>query len=163
MAETTIGDWTPSTLTKWIRDLFLNQPPDFLPNLKSEQLRVTKTLVVDDKIEIATEPAFRQIGRTGQPVFENGWVNFGSGWQVAGFQRDGFGWVHLRGIIKSGTVGSTAFTLPPGYRPTLSETFDIRSNGAAGGVDVMADGTVVPVSPSNNAYVSLSGIKFRTS
>lgn len=159
----TIGDWTPELLTKWLRDLFLTQPPDFLPNLKSEQLSVSSKLTVLDKIVMAREPEFRRIGSTGSPTFENSWVNFGAGWQVAGFWRDAFGWVHLRGLIKSGTVGSNAFTLPPGYRPKLSEAFGVDSNSAYGRVEVLADGSVIPKTPSNNAYVSLSGIKFRTS
>lgn len=161
--NTTIGDWTPEILTKWFRDLLLNQPPDFLPNLKAEEIQVDKELKIRDKITVYTEPAFRQIGRPGQPTFANSWVNFGSGWQVAGFNRDPFGWVRLRGLIKSGTVGSAAFTLPPGYRPPLAERFIVSSNGTTGAVEVLADGTVQPVSPSNNTYVSLSGIAFRTS
>lgn len=160
--EDTLANWTPTILTKWIRDLFLNQPPDFLPSLKVEEIQVDKTLTLRDRLSIGNEPNFRQIGTVGNPAFANAWVNFGSNWQVAAFWRDPLGWVHLRGIIKSGTVGSTAFTLPPGYRPPLSETFVVRSNATTGGVDVLADGQVQPVTPSNNTYVSLSGISFRT-
>lgn len=163
MAEQTIGDWTPSLLTKWMRDLFLTQPPDFLPHLKVEDIRVDKEIILRDKIRVTNEPHFRLIAKPGQPAFLNSWVNFGSNWQDAGFSRDGFGWVHLRGIIKSGVVGSAAFMLPPGYRPALSETFIVRSNGTTGGVEVLADGSVIPVAPSNNTYVSLSNVRFRTS
>lgn len=159
----TIGDWTPETLTKWLRDLLQNQPPDFLPNLKVEDLQVDKTLTIRERVRVANEPAFRAIGKPGNPAFANSWVNFDSGWQVAGFSRDVFGWVHIRGLIKTGTVGSVAFTLPPGYRPALSEPFVVISNGAVGRVDVQADGQIIPQSPSNNTYVSLSGISFRTS
>lgn len=157
-----IGDWTQTILVKFIRDLFQNQPPDFLPLLKAEEIQVTKKLTLGESLTLAREPKFRNIGDTGQPAFANSWVNYGSGWQVAGFWRDPLGIVHLRGLIKSGTVGSAAFTLPPGFRPPLAETFAVLSNGALGRVDVASDGTVTPMTPSNNTYVSLSGIQFRT-
>jgi len=159
----TIGDWTPAILTKWIRDLFLNQPPDFLPNLKSEEMTVTQKLTLRDKLVVAREPDFKKVGSAGAAGFEHSWVNFDAGWQVAGYWRDPLGWVHLRGLVKSGTVGSSAFTLPPGFRPKLSEPFAVISNGAVGRVDVQSDGQVIPQLPSNNAYVSLSNIRFRTS
>lgn len=158
-----IGDWTQTTLVKWVRDLFQNQPPDFLPLLKAEEIQVTKSITLGESITLTREPTFRKVGATGQPAFTNAWVNYDSGWMPAGFWRDPFGMVHLRGLIKNGTVGSAAFTLPPGFRPSAgAETFPSISNGAIGRVDVSTDGTVTPASPSNNAYVSLSGISFRT-
>lgn len=162
LPQATIKDWTAAFLTRFIRDLFINQPPGFLPNLRAEKVTVTQKLVIADELEVTREPTFRSIGGTGQPAFTNSWTNFGAGWQAAQFWRDPLGWVHLRGIIKSGVVGSAAFTLPPGYRPIGNETYVVRSNGTTGGLDVLADGTVTPQSPSNNTYVSLSGIQFRT-
>lgn len=159
----TIKDWTPTILTKYIRDLFQSQPPDFLPNLKSEKMTASQTLVIADNMEYLKEPRFRAINGTGQPPFTSSWANYGAGWQVAGFWKDPLGWVHLRGMIASGTVGNPAFTLPPGHRPLVTELFGVMSNGAAGRVDVQSDGLVVPQSPSNNTWVSLSGIRFRTS
>lgn len=161
MADDTIATWSPTILTKFIRDLLTNQPPSFLPLLKAENVSVSDTLTIRDKLALTKEPRFRQIGGTGQAPFTNSWTNFGSGWQTAAFWRMPDGWVHLRGLIKSGTIGSSAFTLPPGYRPVLSEPFVCISNGAVGRVDVLTDGTVVP-SVGNNTYVTLSGISFRT-
>jgi len=161
--EETIAGWTPSLLTKFIRDLFQNQPPDFLPHLRAEEITVDKKLTLRDLIAFGREPNYRSVGGTGQPAFTNSWVNFGGGWAGAAFWRDPLGFVHLRGLIKSGVVGSPAFTLPPGFRPKVNEPFVTISNGAVGRVDVLTDGTVVPASPSSNTWVSLSGIKFRTS
>jgi hypothetical protein len=158
----TISDWTQSTLVKFIRDLFQNQPPDFLPLLKAEEVLATTKITVGDKIEFSREPRFRKVGAAGSPAFANSWVNYGSGWADAAYWRDPFGMVHLRGVIKSGTVGSGAFTLPPGFRPATNEIFAVMSNGAVGRVDVTTDGQVAPITPSNNTYVSLSGITFRT-
>jgi hypothetical protein len=161
--EDTIASWSPSLLTKFIRDLFQNQPPDFLPHLRAEEITVHRKLTLRDVIAFGREPNFRLIGGTGQPAFTNSWVNFAGGWVPAAFWRDPLGFVHLRGLIKSGVVGSAAFTLPPGFRPKENEPFVAISNGAIGRVDVLTDGTVVPASPSNNTWVSLSGIHFRTS
>ncbi len=163
MAEDTIGAWSPSLLTKFIRDLFQNQPPDFLPHLRAEEITVDRKLTLRDVIAFGREPNYRAVGGTGQPAFANSWVNFGSDWADAAFWRDPLGFVHIRGLIKSGVVGSAAFTLPPGFRPKVNEPFVAVSNGAIGRVDVLTDGTVVPASPSNNTWVALSGIHFRTS
>lgn len=161
--DETIGEWTTTILVKFIRDLFQNQPPDFLPLLKAEEIEVSRQLTLKDKIAFSREAGFRPFGRPGQPAFQNGWVNYGSGWQVAGFWKDPFSVVRLRGLVKSGTVGSALATLPPGFRPLVSETFSTISNGALGRVDVLTNGAIVPAPPSNNTYVSLSGISFRTS
>jgi hypothetical protein len=157
-----IGEWTQSELSKYIRDLFQNSPPDFLPFLKAEEIQVYKKLVLRDNIEWLLDKTFRKVGSQGAPAFANSWVNFGSNWADAAYWKDPFGVVHLRGLIKSGTVGNTAFTLPPGYRPGVNETFSTISNAAVGRVDCLTSGAVQPVSPSNNTYVSLSGITFRT-
>jgi len=36
------------------------------------------------------------------------------------FWKDTLGRVHLRGVFKSGPIGSSFFTLPTGYRPILN-------------------------------------------
>lgn len=159
----TIADWTPALLTKWLRDILTTQPPDFLPNLKAENITVTTKLTLRDELVVAREPNFKKFGGAGAPPYQNSWVNFGSGWQDGGYWRDPLGWVHLRGLVKSGTVGSALATLPPGFRPKLSETFIVSSNSATGRVDVQADGQIIPQAPSSNTYVSLSNIRFRTS
>lgn len=161
--QDTLADWTPTILTKFIRDLFQNQPPDFLPNLNAENVTAHTNLTIRDKVTLTKEPSWRLVGGTGQPAFENSWTNYGSGWVAAGFWRDPLGWVHLRGLIKSGTINTAAFTLPPGFRPaTGAETFAVNSNGAFGTVQVGTDGVVTPT-VGNNTYVSLAGIHFRTS
>jgi hypothetical protein len=161
IAGNKISEWTASDLTKYIRDLFQNSPPDFLPYLKAEEVHVYSKLVIRKDVEWLLDKTFRKVGSVGAPAFTNSWVNFGSGWADAAYWKDPFGMVHLRGLIKSGTVTASAFTLPPGYRPEVNQVFGVVSNGAAGRVDVLTDGTVVPNTPSNNTYVTLSGISFK--
>lgn len=95
------------------------------------------------------------------PTLINSWVNFGGGVQTdAGYYKDPFGIVHLRGLIKTGVIGAAAFVLPPGYRPFARELFAVNSNDAYGSCVVDATGNVTP-SVGNNNFVSLAGITFR--
>ena len=67
----------------------------------------------------AYEPdtAYHEVGAVGEPAFANGWSNFDSGYCTVGFRMDADGWVHVKGMAKSGTMGLAIFTLPFGYRP----------------------------------------------
>ena len=103
-------------------------------------------------------------GRSGgvwlTPTLGNGWVNFGGGFQNAAYRRDG-NVVRLKGLIKSGTIGAGAFTLPAGYRPGgthMASAVD-GSNTPAARVDVAPGGQVTPQT-GNNAFISLDGITF---
>lgn len=108
----------------------------------------------------ATE-AWHVVGVGGEPAFANSWVNFdGSVYATAAFFKDSQGIVHLKGFVKSGTLGGAAFVLPAGYRPALSEYFACNSNSAYGNCHVNAGGDVIP-SNGSNASFSLSGITFR--
>ncbi len=157
-----IGNWTQTQLTKWLRDIFQTQPPDFFPLIRAEEIQATKKLVLGEELAMIREASFRKVGAMGQPTFQNSWVNYGSGWREAGFWRDPFGVVHLRGLIASGTIGQTAFTLPPGFRPSASEVFATVSNNLLGRVSVLSGGAVV-CDVGSNVWLSLSGITFRTS
>jgi hypothetical protein len=120
----------------------------------------------------AAEPV-RKIGATGQPAFQGAWVNYDNGLTVpgGGTQRDaGFyrhlGHVYLFGVVKSGTGGTTVFTLPVGYRPTVgSRQFAaVASNGPA--TVLVANGGEVQLydlvaSSSVATYGFLDGIVFR--
>ena len=101
------------------------------------------------------------------PTLVNSWVNYGAGFHSAGYYKDPLGVVHIRGLIKDGTVtiGTTLFTLPVGYRPSQAVLFDVAGyippNPASVRIDVNASGTVTINSTADNYYLSLSGISFR--
>lgn len=92
--------------------------------------------------------------------FAGTWVNFGGGFNSAGYSKDADGVVHLQGLIKFGVIGSAAFTLPAGFRPAGTCNFPVASNGAYGQVSVDSGGVVTP-SVGSNVYVSLEGLSFR--
>lgn len=85
------------------------------------------------------------------PALSGTWVNYGSSNEVAGYRRIG-DLVYLRGLIKSGTIATTAFTLPAGYRPAADLIFAVASNSAYGQLRVTPAGLVVPESGSAVAF-----------
>lgn len=93
-------------------------------------------------------------------TFAGAWVNFAAGLHTVAYYKDGGGRVHLRGAAKSGTIGTTIFTLPVGYRPTAVLLFPVVSNDAFGFARVESDGDVLAQGGSN-VYFSLDGISFR--
>lgn len=93
------------------------------------------------------------------PSFLNSWVNYDTTYNDAGYFKDTVGVVHLRGLVKNGTIGTAIFTLPAGYRPIRRQLFTTSSNGALGRCDVEANGNVL-ANAGNNAWFSLDGLTF---
>lgn len=98
------------------------------------------------------------------PTLLNSWANYGGAFHNAGYFKDSLGFVHLRGLVKSGTTGYPIFTLPAGYRPTAAHMFSVHAGGAEARVEAVVDGNVyvAAYSGGNNNYVSLDGITFAT-
>lgn len=90
-------------------------------------------------------------------TFQNSWTDYGAPFQTARYCKFN-GVVYVEGLIKSGTIGLAAFTLPVGYRPAATVRFSQISGGAAtGAADVTAAGEVIPVLGVNDYYgVTLS-------
>jgi len=97
------------------------------------------------------------------PTLLNGATNFGSGFEPAGYYKDGDGVVHLQGLILLGVagVGAAMYALPVGYRPSANEMFAVNANSAFGRCDVLSTGDVVAVDGTNSQYFNTSGISFR--
>lgn len=111
-----------------------------------------------------TPEGWRQVGATGEPAFQNSWVNYSAGYQTAAFYKDKSGRVHLRGLVKSGTDGTVIFTLPVGYRPEAISLHTTLSNNAVARVDITSTGNVHPnATYSDPNWISLDGISFRAS
>lgn len=94
------------------------------------------------------------------PAFTNGWGSFAG--LPAGFRKIGTR-VVFQGGLASGTAGTSALTLPAGYRPTANRNFAVDSGSFVYAVITIASsGTVTPNSGAGNTYVSLDGITFDT-
>lgn len=119
-------------------------------------------VTIDGGTTVAVDTAWNEVGAAGKPSFENSWVNFDSSTQAtAAYRIDALGYVHLKGLVKDGTVGDCAiFTLPAGYRPEKIIRFAVTANGAFGEVGVKTTG-LVRLGVGNNAYGSLDGITFK--
>lgn len=102
---------------------------------------------------------WRTVGASGEPGFENGWVNYDPAYNLAQFRRSGPRSVRLRGLVKSGAFNVAAFTLPPGYRPEKIEVIVVDSNLAHGRVNVQPNGVVAPWTGSP-IYFSLDNVEF---
>lgn len=95
-------------------------------------------------------------------TFANSWASFGGFFGPVQYALDLLGFVCLRGALASGTVGSFAFTLPVGFRPSIASDWAVSSGSAPpvfGSVLVRADGTVTPAAGSN-LIVNLAQIRF---
>lgn len=93
--------------------------------------------------------------------FANSWVNYGTGtFGDVEYRKHTNGMVQLRGVMKSGTIGAAAFTLPSGYRPAaVNNVQAVASNGAFGRVSITSAGVVDPTDGSN-VWFSLDGVEF---
>lgn len=92
------------------------------------------------------------------PTLLNSWVYYGS-WSPVGYYKDQMGIVHLRGLVKSGTINAAIFTLPTGYRPAADAIFAGSSIDAYCRINVSNAGNVIPIN-GNNSWVCLDGITF---
>lgn len=115
-----------------------------------------------DAVELVRVPEMITAQPTWTAVtYSSTWVDYGSGFAGARYYKDTMGVVRLSGVTKSGTVGSTIFTLPIGHRPDYPLIYWVYTEtGTAGRVDVNTNGTVVFAS-GNTAGVVLEGITFR--
>jgi hypothetical protein len=98
-------------------------------------------------------------------TLQNSWVNFGVPHSPAGYRKDKYGRVHLRGLIKNGTTtnGTTVLTLPVGFRPSTTRLLfpaETGGSGAQARADVLPDGTVI-CQLASAGYFSLDNISFR--
>lgn len=100
-----------------------------------------------------------------EPTLENSWVYYGitsEAFNTPGYFKDQFGFVHLKGLVKSGSVSASIFTLPEGYRAGKDEIFTTQAYGAtnASRVDVKTDGEVYAGVGTSTTWTSLDGINF---
>jgi hypothetical protein len=98
------------------------------------------------------------------PTLLNGWVNYDTSlFEGVGYYIDDMGVVHLKGLIKNGTLNSPAFILPSGYRSKLTlikSTIASNAGTVAARLDINKKGEVKPVD-GGTAWFSLNNISFR--
>mgnify|MGYP000406658769 CR=1 FL=1 len=105
------------------------------------------------------------------PTLLNSWVNYGAAYNTAGYMKDAQGFVHLRGLVKTGVAGTVIFILPAGYRPVKQELHIVNTYiGATNDSwDETADYPRIDITTSGDVecvvgfagWVSLDGITFK--
>jgi len=91
------------------------------------------------------------------PGLLHSWANLNTAlYSPAGYYKDPFGRVWLRGALKSGILGQSAFVLPEGYRPITTIYCTAQCfNGASyihGTLVVSPAGLVIPTAGANNEF-----------
>jgi hypothetical protein len=99
------------------------------------------------------------------PTLLNNWTNYSETYSQAGYFKDSFGIVHLRGFVKGGPIGTdrpaeSIFTLPSAYRPSRILYFVSVSSNALAVIRITGAGDVNCIY-GDNAWLSLDGITFR--
>lgn len=159
------------------RELLRQQVETFRIDTESSLTNTFTNTKVAFKNKLGVKPVSVRVGqiysRTAAPVTEEAWnvvTAFSNGWldyisldgqfgSVA-YMKDSLGWVHMRGLIHNGTLSTTAFTLPVGYRPEHTCLLSTQSNGVGSRVDIGTGGAVVP-HPGSNVWVALNSLSFR--
>jgi len=109
---------------------------------------------------VTADTAWHEVGAGGEPAFENSWVNYDSvNYATAAFRKDALGFIHIKGMVRSGSLPGTIFTLPAGSRPAKPVYFAVASYDAYGQVWIGLDGPV-QAGVGNNGWLSLNGITF---
>ncbi len=97
------------------------------------------------------------------PTLNAPWADYGAGYASVRYYKDKENVVHLSGLLNTGAVGSTIFTLGAGYRPVNGTLmFNVNNGNSLGRIDISTAGLVVfTFGPVTAAWVSLDGISFR--
>lgn len=92
-------------------------------------------------------------------VLQNNWIDYStSSWATAAYTKTNAGLVVLKGLIKSGTAGTTVATLPPGYRPAQNLIFASVASSANARIDVYTNGNINITTGSGD--LSLESVRF---
>lgn len=95
-------------------------------------------------------------------TYENGWKSHGASWFPASYYKDANGFVHLRGLVNGGTLGTSAFTLPAEYRNgvpgggTTNVHYIGRTSTGLGTANINAQGNVILY--DNNTWWDLGSL-----
>jgi hypothetical protein len=143
----------------------MNDPDDHIALLPSGNVGIgTRTpeakLHVTGDVVVSGQLSVRQTSGWTNAMLQNGWVNWGSEYAPAGYMKDALGFVHLRGLVRSGQMQHSIFVLPVGFQPLFRHLSCRGAAGEAQGrVDITNDGQVLPWN-GTNGWISLDDITF---
>lgn len=127
------------------------------PNSIKSYINGTLVPYINDNVmlKVTTAPTWTDA------TLQNGWTNYGSGFNTAGYYKDQLGIVRLKGFITGGSTisGTNLFTLPNGYRPANKQFRAVNSNNVFGSLSIEATGEV-KFEAGNNTWFCVDGIQF---
>ncbi|MDT0123868.1 hypothetical protein Q9R46_14500 [Paenibacillus sp. RRE4] len=129
-----------------------NEKALLLDTVKTLQENTTRISVLESKKAEKDAPAWIT------PTLLNGASQYVD-YQKVGYIKDGFGIVHLRGLIATAPANSRIFILPAKYRPAYQLIFRVAGAGESYEIRITADGSVFTTNTGN--YISLDGITFQ--
>lgn len=94
------------------------------------------------------------------PTLLNSWANYGGTASTAGYMKDNMGFVHLKGLVKTGTPGTVLFTLPAGYRPGAYLRIAVIASGSYGNLDIETSGNIT-ISVGSSNFTGIDGVVFK--
>lgn len=86
------------------------------------------------------------------PTLQNSWVDYWVTYAPAWYFKDSMWIVHIRWLVKNGTIWTCVFTLPAWYRPTYRMLYSHISNSAISRVDIETNWCIIAYSWSNVWY-----------
>ena len=98
--------------------------------------------VDEARTHLGGDAGWHEVGESGEPVFQNGWGNYGGVYAALAFRLDSSGFVHLKGRATGGAVDTIIFILPVNYRSGKTQIFNTEMQ-AAGHIEINLSGEVL--------------------
>lgn len=163
-----LGQWDENDLATFVRRHVEILLPEIAPSLGSRNVHVPGHIYLqpDSRIRQRGMDAAVVVSAASGPGFQNGFIDNASGAGKVQFFKDPFGWVHLHGATaaSAGTVGTTVFQLPPGYRPDVTIVCPVPTDFNSlnwAPININTDGTVV-IEAGTRTSAFFTGVKFPT-
>lgn len=103
-------------------------------------------------LTVIAPPWINVVGGVG---YQNGYIDFGlAGFATTSFYKDALGYTVVRLAAKSGTNGTTVFTLPAGYRPLATLQLPASVDGNDGAIVISASGAIQAASGGNTWVIN---------
>lgn len=164
---------TPPTTTPWV-PIFDTRPKVQIPTpVNGKWARGSGGAFVWENIPglVSPDTGWKLIGSGGTIPFENSWTAWpDANYTPCRFRKLADGLVIFEGLIgNAGVINATVFTLPVGYRPSLTQAGTVNQSHWREAVSyapgwgafwVYADGQVKCSSEGAGKWMSLNNIKF---
>lgn len=128
-------------------------------------LRVRASELSNPGVTVNNREVYYVKGAWTNVTFQNGWVNYDAAtarpanrpcqYRLVGDE------VQFRGVMKNGTPGTAAFTIPAAWvAPTPADHFPIVANSAISYARVNSSGQFIPDAAAGNVWIDISSVRY---